>query len=67
MLEDISLSGVATMHGPISVVYQQTPTVVTLSGMDHASGPGGITDLWLLAGRLVTGAFAFYRRRGSAI
>ena len=37
-LEDVDLSGVTTLHGPVSVVYT-APTAVTLSGLE-AAGDG---------------------------
>ena len=66
-LEDIDLSGAATMHGPVSVSFQ-APTAVTLSGLEADGSQGGAAALWLAAGLLVLGgAFALYRRRGMAV
>jgi hypothetical protein len=48
-MEDIDLSGAATMHGPVSVVYQ-APTAVTLSSVQADGGQTGSATLALLAG-----------------
>lgn len=41
-LEDVSLSGATTLHGPASVTYN-APTAVTLSGLRANSPPGNRT------------------------
>ena len=65
-LEDISLSGAATLHGPVSVVYQ-APTAVTLSGMAADDGQSTAVLLWLAAVLLVAGVvFAAWRRKATA-
>jgi hypothetical protein len=64
-LEDIDLNGAATMHGPVSVVYQ-APTAVVLSEMTAVGGQGRTALLWALAALLAVGmALAAYRRRGA--
>ncbi len=48
-LADVDLNGVATLHGPVSVVYV-APTAVTLSGLDAAAGqPAAVAWPSLLA------------------
>ncbi len=65
-LEDIDLSGAATMHEPVSVLFQG-PTAVTLSGMEADGGQNGAAVFGLLAGLLaVGGAFLLHRRRSLA-
>jgi protocatechuate 3,4-dioxygenase beta subunit len=65
-MEDIDLSGAATMHGPVSVVYQ-APTAVTLSSVQADGGQTGSATLMLLAGLLAAaGAVVVYRRRNTA-
>jgi hypothetical protein len=64
-LEDIDLSGAATMHGPVSVVYQ-APTAVELDTLAADGGQGSKALLWVLAALLAVGmALAAYRRRGA--
>ena len=47
-LEDVDLGGVATMHGPVSVVFT-APTAVTVSGLEASSGqPAFSAWPWLL-------------------
>lgn len=65
-MEDIALSGAATMHGPVSVLYQ-APTAVTLNSVQADGGQTGSTALALLAGLLAAaGAVLVYRRRNAA-
>jgi hypothetical protein len=66
-LEDIDLSGAATMHDPVSVVFQ-APTAVELSGLAADGGPGSLALPSLLAALLAAGAAALLvdRRRRSA-
>jgi hypothetical protein len=66
-LEDIDLAGAATLHGPVSVVYQ-APTAVTLSGMAADGAPGNVMLFWILAALLAAGAglVALWRRRATA-
>jgi hypothetical protein len=65
-MEDIDLSGAATMHGPVSVVYQ-APTAVTLNSVQADGGQTGSASLALLAGLLAAaGAAVVYRRRSAA-
>ena len=45
-LEDVDLSGATTLHGPVSATVQ-TPTVVTLSGLE--AGSSTAWQAWLLA------------------
>jgi pullulanase len=62
-LEDVDLSGAATLHGPVSVRYQ-TPTAVTLSSVQAASAAAPAWPAWLallLAGWLA--GLAAWRRR----
>jgi hypothetical protein len=48
-LEDVSLSGATTLHGPVSATVQ-APTAVTLSDMTASPAPGAGAALpWLLA------------------
>jgi hypothetical protein len=48
-LEDVDLSGVTTLHGPVSAVYVG-PTAVTVSGLEAAAGrPAVAAWPWLLA------------------
>ena len=65
-LEDIALSGAATMHGPVSILFQ-APTAVTLSGLEADGGQSNALTFELMAGLLAVGAFLFHRRRGAAI
>ncbi len=64
-LEDVSLSGATTLHGPVSVTIQ-TPTAVRLAGLETGSQVG-IGWGWLLAlaasGLALTGTLAG-RRKG---
>ncbi len=53
-LEDVSLAGAATMHGPVSVDYM-VPTAVTLSGVGASPAAGAAALPWLL---VVAGAGA---------
>ncbi|MEZ4769567.1 MAG: hypothetical protein R2844_14195 [Caldilineales bacterium] len=48
-LEDVDLYGTATMHDPVSVVFN-APTAVTLSGLEAGAGrPAAVAWPWLLA------------------
>jgi len=66
-LEDVDLNGATTLHGPVSVTFQ-TPTAITLAGMEAggalAAAPG--LPLWsvLLAAALSVALAA--RRRAQA-
>ena len=47
-LEDVSIGGVATLHGPVSVVFA-VPTAVTVSGLEASSGQPALSAWpWLL-------------------
>jgi hypothetical protein len=60
-LEDVSLSGATTLHGPVSATVQ-APTAVTLSGLQAIAspGPGPLTALFLA---LLAGAAGLIRRQ----
>jgi hypothetical protein len=63
-LEDVSLGGATTLHGPVSATVQ-TPTAVTLAQLDASSGlasPAGWL-LALLAGLLAVSAAGWLARR----
>ena len=67
-LEDVDLSGVTTLHGPVSVVYT-APTAVTLSGLEAAADrPAVVAWPWLLAlmAAALAVALAAWRRRNPA-
>jgi hypothetical protein len=66
-LEDVDLNGAATMHDPVSVVFQ-APTAVELSGLAADGGPGSLALPSLLAALLAASAAALLvdRRRRSA-
>jgi hypothetical protein len=63
-LEDVSLSGATTLHGPVSVTIQ-TPTAVTLADL-ATSSQVGIGWTWLLvltaAGLVLAGTLAGHRK-----
>ena len=60
-LEDVSLAGATTLHGPVSATVQ-APTAVTLSVMDASPAAAAAWPwLWLLAG--AGAALAIGRRR----
>jgi hypothetical protein len=64
-LEDVDLGGATTLHGPVSATMQ-TPTAVTLAGLEATSAPvlplwPGAVALLMLAGLL---AAASMRRAG---
>ena len=61
-LEDIDLSGAATLHEPVSVVFQ-APTAVTLSELSAGAGGSGSTTLWFVAGLIVLAATAALLQR----
>ncbi len=64
-LEDIDLSGAATMHDPVSVVFQ-APTAVELDILAADGGQGSQALLYILAALLVVGAaLVAYRRRAA--
>ena len=44
-LEDVDLGGVASMHGPVSVVFT-VPTAVTLSGLEASSRTSRRSSAW---------------------
>jgi hypothetical protein len=62
-LEDVSLGGTATLHGPVSAAIQ-SPTAVTLSDVQADSGSSSLL-LWLVvvAAGLALAAAAGLRRR----
>ena len=61
-LEDVSLSGATTLHGPVSATVQ-APTAVTLSGI--SASPAASPALpWLLAAAAAGAGLALRRRRG---
>lgn len=62
-LEDVTVSGEVTRHGPVSATVQ-TPTAVTLAGFEAAAG--GTTSfaaLALAAGLAAAGGLLWRRRR----
>jgi hypothetical protein len=61
-LEDVTLAGAATMHGPVSVDFA-APTAVTLGSVQAspAAGAGALPTLWIVAG--AGAALALGRRR----
>ncbi|MFZ2362564.1 MAG: ExeM/NucH family extracellular endonuclease [Anaerolineae bacterium] len=61
-LEDVSLSGATTLHGPVSATVQ-APTAVTLGGLQAAPAAtaAGLSWLWITAG--AGAALALGRRR----
>lgn len=60
-VEDIDLSGAATLHGPVSVTYEG-PTSVTLTGFAAAENPSALPALAALAAGLGV-ALVWSRRR----
>lgn len=56
-LEDVDLNGAATLHGPVSVVFQ-APTAVTLGGYSAGSGAPASVTLWALAITALLAVFA---------
>jgi hypothetical protein len=69
-LEDIDLSGAATMHAPVSVVFQ-APTAVTLSAMDADAGAAKESSmLWMavlaILALIATATTVVIRRRVTA-
>jgi hypothetical protein len=67
-LEDVDLNGAATLHGPVSVVFQ-APTAVALDTLAADAGAGTLALPWLLAALLAAGAAALLvdrRRRNAA-
>ena len=67
-LEDVSLSGATTLHGPVSVTVQ-TPTAVSLAGFEAVqSSNQSIVGLALATGlAVVAGGWTVRRRRRSAL
>ena len=65
-LEDVDLSGVTTLHGPVSVVFT-APTAVTLSGLE-AAGDGSTAWPWLvvLVAATLAGVAMVWQRRSAA-
>jgi hypothetical protein len=61
-LEDVSLGGATTLHGPVSATVQ-APTAVTLSGISAspAAASASLSWLWVVAGASV--ALTAARRR----
>jgi len=65
-LEDVSLGGATTLHGPVSATVQ-APTAVTLSGISASPAAAAGSALpWLLAVAGAGAALAAGRRRRSA-
>lgn len=66
-LQDISLSGVATLHDPVSVTCI-VPTAVRLGGLDAASPTAGAAPWWAAALAMVAvlGGVAAWQRRAKA-
>ncbi len=61
-LEDVDLGGAVTRHGPVSATMQ-TPTAVTLAGLEAAAALGSQAQWWLLAALLVLPLALRHRRR----
>ena len=61
-LEDVSLSGATTLHGPVSATVQ-TPTAVTLNSVSASPAAAGSALPWLLAVAGAGVALALGRRR----
>jgi hypothetical protein len=61
-LEDVSLSGAATLHGPVSVHFT-APTAVTLGSLSASPAAAGALLPWLLAAAGAGAALAVRRRR----
>jgi hypothetical protein len=61
-LEDVSLSGATTLHGPVSATVQG-PTAVTLGSLSARPAAAGATLPWLLAAAGAGAALALRRRR----
>ena len=62
-LEDVSLSGATTLHGPVSATVQ-APTAVTLAGFEAAAGgAASFAGLALAAGLAAAGGLLWQRRR----
>ena len=65
-LEDVSLSGATTLHGPVSATVQ-APTAVTLAGFEAAAGgTASFAGLALAAGLAAAGGLFWRRRRQEA-
>ncbi len=67
-LEDLSLTGIATLHGPVSATLLP-PTAVTVSGLQAGGSADPALPLWLLAavGLFVSALLARRRRSRSAV
>jgi hypothetical protein len=61
-LEDVSLSGATTLHGPVSATVQ-APTAVTLASVSASPAAGVAVLPWLLAAAGASAALALRRRR----
>ncbi len=61
-LEDVSMSGAATLHGPVSVHFT-APTAVTLGSLSASPAAAGALLPWLLAAAGAGAALAVRRRR----
>jgi LPXTG-motif cell wall-anchored protein len=61
-LEDISLSGATTLHGPVSATVQ-APTAVTLSGFEAGTGGASSFAGLAVAAGLAAAVGLFWRRR----
>ncbi len=66
-LEDVSLSGAATLHGPVSVTYS-APTAVTLSGLEATQSGSALAwpGLVALLAAALAGAALVWRHRSAA-
>ncbi len=61
-LETVDISGVTAQYGPVSAVFQ-TPTAVTLSGIDASVGDRSSATLWIVAGLIALAAATVMVRR----
>ena len=61
-LETVDISGVTTQHGPVSAVFQ-TPTAVTLIGLDASAGGKSSATLWIVTGLIALAVVAVMERR----
>ena len=64
LLEDVSLTGQTTQHGPVSVAYLGTPTAVRLVGLDARSlASGGLWAVLLAVASALAVVVTAHRRR----
>jgi hypothetical protein len=61
-LEDVSLGGATTLHGPVSASVQ-APAAVTLGSLSASPAAAGAALPWLLAAAAAGAALALRRRR----